>query len=179
MQIHFSSATDLWSTPQSFFESCDRIFHFETDVCALPENAKCARYFTPEDDGLKQDWTGTCWMNPPYGRDISKWMRKALDSSEQGATVVCLVPARPGSAWWHAYAVQAKILFLRGRLKFGGADSTAPFPSALAVFSKTFAPELLQCAACNQVFSAKRSHAKICCNRYQVRLHRRERRKAA
>ena len=80
--VHFSSATDLWSTPQEFFDSCDKIFRFAVDVCAPADNAKCAKYFTPEDDGLKQEWTGTCWCNPPYGRGIGKWMRKAWESRQ-------------------------------------------------------------------------------------------------
>ncbi|EZI38238.1 DNA N-6-adenine-methyltransferase family protein, partial [Acinetobacter baumannii 42057_6] len=69
--------TDVWSTPQDFFEKLDRVFNFDLDVCALPENAKCERYFTPEIDGLKQEWTGTCWMNPPYGKEIIDWVAKA------------------------------------------------------------------------------------------------------
>jgi phage N-6-adenine-methyltransferase len=173
----FSSATDLWSTPQSFFDSCNRIFHFDCDVCALPSSTKCAKYFTPEDDGLKQEWTGTCWTNPPYGRDIGKWMRKAWKSSEQGATVVCLVPARTDTRWWHDYATKGEVLLLRGRLKFGDAETSAPFPSALVVFGKTFGTKYYkQCVACDGIFSAARSHAEVCSNRCQVH---RERRAAA
>ena len=73
----FSSKTDLWATPQDLFDKYDAIYHFETDVCALPENAKCKRFFTPEMDGLKQEWAGVCWCNPPYGRQIGKWVEKA------------------------------------------------------------------------------------------------------
>lgn len=94
MSVHFSSATDLWATPQDFFDRLDARFGFEMDVCASPDNAKCARYFTKADDGLTQRWSGICWMNPPYGRQIGHWMRKAYESSLAGATVVCLVPAR-------------------------------------------------------------------------------------
>ena len=132
--IHFSSATDLWTTPQSFFDSCNRVFGFTHDVCASPDDAKCARYFTAADDGLKQEWTGTCWMNPPYGRSIGKWMRKAWESALAGATVVCLVPARTDTKWWHEYAAKGVVLFLRSRLRFGDSKSGAPFPSALVVF---------------------------------------------
>ncbi|MDR8340050.1 adenine methyltransferase, partial [Acinetobacter baumannii] len=71
--------TDVWSTPQDFFEKLDRVFNFDLDVCALPENAKCERYFTPEIDGLKQEWSGTCWMNPPYGKEIIDWVAKAAE----------------------------------------------------------------------------------------------------
>ena len=83
--VHFSSKTDLWATPQEFFDKYDKIFNFETDVCANKENAKCAKFFTQEDDGLSQQWEGVCWMNPPYGRDIGKWMKKAYESSLGGA----------------------------------------------------------------------------------------------
>ena len=91
----FSSATPEWETPPDFFDELNFEFRFELDVCATRETAKCRKFFTPEDDGLTQDWTGVCWMNPPYGREIKKWMRKARESAQAGATVVCLVPARP------------------------------------------------------------------------------------
>lgn len=129
-----SSATDLWATPQDFFDKLHTEFGFTLDVCASPENAKCDRYFTKDDDGLTQDWAGACWMNPPYGREIGKWMRKALESSVEGATVVCLVPARTDTAWWHEYAMHGEIRFIRGRLKFGGHKNAAPFPCAVVVF---------------------------------------------
>ena len=84
MEVHFSSATDLWATPQDFFDELNNEFNFDLDVCANDENAKCAKYYTAENDGLAQDWKGTCWMNPPYGREIGKWMRKAYESSRGG-----------------------------------------------------------------------------------------------
>lgn len=127
--LMFSSKTDLWETPQDFFDKLNRRFQFETDVCALPENAKCARYFTPEQDGLKQEWTGVCWMNPPYGREIGKWVKKAYESAEQNlATVVCLLPARTDTAWFHDYALRGQIDFVRGRLKFGGGKKQRAVP---------------------------------------------------
>ena len=130
-----TSKTDLWSTPQDFFDKLDAEFHFTCDVCALPENAKCARYYTPTDDGLAQRWSGVCWMNPPYGRAIGAWMKKAYTSSVTGgATVVCLVPARTDTAWWHDYAMRGEIRFIRGRLKFGSSKNSAPFPSAIVIF---------------------------------------------
>jgi len=132
--VHFSSATDLWSTPQAFFDALNDLHGFTLDVCAIPENAKCQRFFTKENDGLSQDWTGTVWMNPPYGREIGLWMRKAYESSQQGAKVVCLVPARTDTAWWHDYAKKGQIDFIRGRLKFGDAKNSAPFPSAVVIF---------------------------------------------
>jgi phage N-6-adenine-methyltransferase len=129
-----SSLTDQWATPQEFFERLNAEFKFELDVCALPENAKCPRYFTPQQNGLTQQWNGVCWMNPPYGRTIGQWMQKAYESSLQGATVVCLVPARTDTEWWHNFAMKGEIRFVRGRICFGKATSAAPFPSAIVVF---------------------------------------------
>lgn len=136
MSIHFSSESDSWATPQDLFNKLNEHFGFTLDVCAEPHNAKCERYFTAEQDGLLQEWTGVCWMNPPYGREIGRWMKKAYESSLQGATVVCLVPSRTDTKWWHSYAVKGEILFLKGRLKFGSAKNSAPFPSAIIVFRK-------------------------------------------
>lgn len=98
--VHFSSETDLWTTPQEFFDKYNESWGFTLDVCATPANAKCSRYFTKEDDGLAQDWgDDICWMNPPYGREIIKWMQKAYEASLNGAIVVCLVPARTDTRW--------------------------------------------------------------------------------
>ncbi len=129
-----SSLTDQWATPQEVFDRLNAEFGFDLDVCALPGNAKCRRYFTPKEDGLKQEWKGACWMNPPYGREIGKWMQMAYESSLKGATVVCLVPARTDTAWWHEYVTRGEVRFVRGRLRFGSAPSAAPFPSAIVVF---------------------------------------------
>ena len=134
MNVHFSSATDLHATPQDFFDKLNVEFGFGLDVCATPENAKCPRYYTKADDGLAQDWgTGAVWINPPYGREIGAWMRKANEAAKSGATVVCLVPARTDTNWWHEYAIQHEVRFVRGRLKFGDAKNCAPFPSAVVV----------------------------------------------
>ena len=106
-------------------------YHFETDVCAVPENAKCEHYFTPEQDGLSQEWTGVCWMNPPYGRGISLWVRKACESAKgNGAKIVCLLPARTDTAWWHDYIkpFASSIDFIRGRIKFGGGKERCAVP---------------------------------------------------
>lgn len=133
MDVHFSSQSDRWETPQALFDELDKEFHFETDVCASVDNAKCDRYYTEADDGLAQDWQGVCWMNPPYGRQIGKWVKKAYESA---ATVVCLLPSRTDTAWWHDYCMKGTIRFLRGRLKFGNATNSAPFPSAIVIFDK-------------------------------------------
>ncbi len=134
MSVHFSSKSDDWATPQDLFNILDAKYHFDLDVCASAENAKCPVYFTKEQDGLKQEWEGVCWMNPPYGREIGKWIKKAYESAIGGAIVVCLLPARTDTAWWHDYAMKGSITFLRGRLKFGGHKNSAPFPSAIVVF---------------------------------------------
>lgn len=134
-KIHFSSETVEWATPQHLFHFLDRAFGFEIDVCATKENAKCVRFFTVEDDGLKQDWNGRCWMNPPYGRGIEKWVEKAARCAAVGTLVVALLPARTDTRWWQNYVMKyADVHFMRGRVKFGGAKSGAPFPSAIAIF---------------------------------------------
>lgn len=133
--VHFSSATDLWATPQSLFDELNVEFAFTLDVCATADNAKCGAYFTRDQDGLSQPWIGVCWMNPPYGRDIGRWVRKAYESSLNGTTVVCLIPARTDTRWWHDYVTHAdETRFVRGRLRFGNATAGAPFPSAIVVF---------------------------------------------
>jgi phage N-6-adenine-methyltransferase len=132
--LMFSSAKCEWETPQATFDALHQEFVFETDVCALPENAKCAKFYTPEIDGLAQAWKGVCWMNPPYGREMPKWIRKAWSSAQVGATVVCLLPARTDTAVWHDFCMKGEIRFIRGRLKFGGYAYNAPFPSAIVIF---------------------------------------------
>jgi len=133
----FTSKTDNWATPQNQFDLLDAEFEFTLDPCADVDNAKCEYYFTAEDDGLIQPWRGCrVFMNPPYGRTISAWMEKAyIEHRRHNITVVCLVPARTDTAWWHDYAMKAtEIRFIRGRLKFGGSKNTAPFPSAVVIF---------------------------------------------
>lgn len=130
--VHFSSKTDMWETPQWLFDRLDEYYHFNTDVCAVEENAKCGHFYSPEQDGLSREWAGVCWCNPPYGRDIGKWVKKAAESA---ATVVMLLPARTDTAWFHDFCLKyGEIHFLRGRLKFGGAANSAPFPSMIVVF---------------------------------------------
>lgn len=129
--VMFSSKTDMWATPQDFFDALNEEFSFTTDVCAVPENAKCTHFFSPEDNGLKQEWTGVCWCNPPYGREIEKWVKKAYESD---CTVVGLLPARTDTKWFHDYIYgKAEIRFVKGRLRFGGASTSAPFPSMVVV----------------------------------------------
>lgn len=128
----YSSKTDMWETPQELFDELDKEFHFDLDVCAISENAKCHAFYTPEQDGLIQPWYGTCWCNPPYGRQIVKWVKKAAESD---CTVVMLLPARTDTKWFHDYIYnRVEIRFLKGRLKFGNSKNSAPFPSMVVIF---------------------------------------------
>lgn len=129
-----SSLTDNWATPMDLFQQLDKEFGFNLDVCASKDNHKCERYFSKEDDALKQDWKGVCWMNPPYGDIIGDFVKKAYESAKAGAVVVCLVPARTDTKWWQICWHATEIRFVVGRLKFGGSKQSAPFPSAIVVF---------------------------------------------
>ena len=136
-ELMFSSKTDLWETPQDLFDELNNEFQFTLDVCATPENAKCDKFYTKEQDGLKHPWKGTVWCNPPYGRGIGQWVRRALFASVSGSTVVMLLPARTDTKWFHDYIYKrnnVEIRFIRGRLKFGGSKNSDPFPSMVVVF---------------------------------------------
>ena len=134
-KVYHRSLTTEWATPPAFYDALDAEFHFDLDVCAQPANAKCARFFTPQDDGLSQRWEGVCWLNPPYGKTIGLWIHKASESALAGATVVCLVPARTDTRWWQTYVTSAvEVRFVPGRLRFGGAAHCAPFPNAVLIF---------------------------------------------
>jgi len=139
----FSSKTDDWETPQALFDELNKEFSFSIDVCASNQNAKVDRFWSREMNSLQIPWVKWAninnlppvfWMNPPYGRVIGKWMKKAYEESRRGASVVCLVPARTDTSWWHDYCMKGEIRFIRGRLKFGGSKNGAPFPSAIVVF---------------------------------------------
>ncbi|MEK6833214.1 MAG: DNA N-6-adenine-methyltransferase [Nanoarchaeota archaeon] len=131
----FSSKTDLWSTPQHLFNELNKEFNFTVDVCANKNNNKCNFFYSVDDDGLKQNWTGICWMNPPYGREIKKWIKKAYESGKNGTIVVGLLPSRTDTSWFHDFIYgKAEIRFIRGRLKFGDGKNSAPFPSMIVVW---------------------------------------------
>jgi phage N-6-adenine-methyltransferase len=132
--VFFSSQSDDWETPLWLFAELDREFQFTLDPAATPENAKCRQFFTREDDGLARDWRGVVFLNPPYGRDVGKWVRKAYYEAKRGATVVCLLPARTDTVWWHRFCLKGEIRYIKGRLKFGGAVNSAPFPSVIVIF---------------------------------------------
>ena len=125
--VHFSSRSDDWATPQDFFDPLDAIFDCTFEPCADAKNAKCARYFTRQDDGLAQNWDGErVFMNPPYGQEIGAWVKKA---SEAKALVVCLLPARTDTRWWNDYVVRGggHVTFFKGRLYFRDRQAAAPF----------------------------------------------------
>ena len=128
----YSTGKIDWETPQWLYRALDVEFGFTVDVCSSPGNTKCARRF---EDGLIADWSNEiAFMNPPYGREIGKWMDKALAESRRGATVVCLVPARTDTKWWHRVAMKGEVRLLAKRLEFEGATNKAPFPCAVLVF---------------------------------------------
>ena len=130
--VFFSSKSEEWETPQDLFDKINEEFHFTVDVAASDTNHKCPKYYTRQQDGLSQVWCGVVWCNPPYGREIAKWVQKALYSR---ATTVILLPARTDTAWFHEYVIgKAEVRFIRGRLKFGGSKNSAPFPSMIVIF---------------------------------------------
>ena len=135
----FSSKTDNWETPQDFFDKLNKEFYFNLDACATDENAKCKVYFTKEQDGLSQEWGSRTWCNPPYGREIGKWVKKAFDESSKRKLVVMLIPARTDTKWFHNYIYGVdgvSVRFIKGRLKFGTSKNSAPFPSMVVVFKR-------------------------------------------
>lgn len=138
IDVMFSSATDLWATPQDFFDKLNAEFHFTLDPCATAENAKCKKFYTMAEDGLKQDWEGeTVFCNPPYGRAICDWVKKCYtESKKPGTVVVALIPARTDTRYFHefVYHKAKEIRFVKGRLKFGNSKTNAPFPSMVVLF---------------------------------------------
>lgn len=147
LAVHFSSEKQDWATPQKFFDEMNAKYGpFDLDVCATEENKKCDIYYSPDISGLTHPWAGMvdshfipkCWMNPPYGRGLGDWIKKAYDESQKGCFVVALLPARTDTRYFHEYIYNkpgVTIEFLRGRLKFGDAKNSAPFPSMIVVFN--------------------------------------------
>lgn len=135
--VMFSSASDQWATPQEFFDQLNDEFHFTLDVCADETNHKCEKYFTKEQDGLKQDWSNNVvFCNPPYGRSVGQWVKKCADeSANNNALCVMLINARTDTKWFHEFIYgKAEIRFVKGRLKFGSSKENAPFPSMVVIF---------------------------------------------
>jgi phage N-6-adenine-methyltransferase len=135
-KVMFSSKRLDHGTPDDIFRQLDQEFHFTLDVCANQSNAMVGKFLTEEDDALNASWRDQmCWMNPPYGRELPKWVGKAFyEAQENNATVVCLVPARTDTKWFWDYCIHGEIRLIRGRLRFKGESSSAPFPSMVVVF---------------------------------------------
>ena len=140
--VHYSSKTVEWETPQWFFDSLNEEFRFTLDAAANHTNRKCEKYLTEDQNGLDADWHGTVWLNPPYGREIGKWVDKAMLEAEKGATVVCLIPAKTETRWWakfwdyekHRPVEGCEVRFIFKRLQFGNSGINAPFPCAVVIF---------------------------------------------
>jgi phage N-6-adenine-methyltransferase len=140
----FSYKSSEYITPPELFKQLDEEFHFTTDPCTTPDNPlKVKIFFTKEQDGIKQVWRGNVFINPPYGKDIFKWIIRARLHAADGNVVVMLLPARTDTRWFHELVwnleydpIKPEIRFIRGRLKFGGTakPNTAPFPSMLVIF---------------------------------------------
>ena len=139
-KVHFSMESNEWTTPKYLYDELDKEFNFTLDPCCTKKSAKCDKYYTEEDDGLIQDWSNDIvFMNPPYGREIKYWIKKAYEESLRGVKVVCLIPARTDTRYWWDYIFPyAEIRFIKGRLKFtnNGKSAPAPFPSAIVIFKK-------------------------------------------
>lgn len=139
-----ASGRTVYETPASVFDPLHAEFGFTLDVCASVENTKANRWFTKEEDGLAQDWSGEiCWMNPPYGPGIAKWVKKAAES---GALVVALLPSSTDTNWWHDYIEgRAEVRFVRQRIQFVGTPHRAPHPHAIVVWRPRLVPTTRTC----------------------------------
>lgn len=138
--VLYSSKTDDWYTPQYLFDELNNEFHFDLDPCSDETNHKCDLYYTREQDGLKQDWSGKrVFINPPYGKEVSLWVKKAHDEVLLGDCdlAVMLLAARTDTKYFHEYIYhKSEIRFLKGRIKFGGSKNAAPFPSMIVIYRK-------------------------------------------
>jgi len=134
----FTSKSDEWSTPQNLYDELNKEFGFTLDPCASDKNHKCEKYFTIEDNGLCEDWTGeVVFCNPPYSK-IKDWVEKAYIESN-GCVVVLLIPSRTDTKYFHEYIYNkygVEIRFIKGRLKFSDSKNSAPFPSMIVVFDR-------------------------------------------
>jgi len=134
--VHYSSEKMDWGTPDELYSKLSRIYRFDLDAAADKANAKCKRFYSVNDCGLTGTWAGArVWCNPPYGRQIGKWVQKAANEAHHAELIVMLVPSRTDTAWWHLAIQTARPVFIKGRLRFKGAPSSAPFPSALLIWN--------------------------------------------
>lgn len=133
-----ATSSDEWETPKDLFEKLDNQYHFNLDLCATHKNHKCEKYYTKEQDGLKQEWAGVCWCNPPYS-NVKAWVKKAYNEAQKGTVIIMLIPARTDTRWFHDWIYNmygVEVEFLRGRLRFSGSKWNAPFPSMIVTFKK-------------------------------------------
>lgn len=133
--VHFKSDKQDWATPSDFYNKVDNIYGpFELDPCSDGTNAKCHKHYTEKENGLAQPWFGKVFVNPPYNQ-CKQWLEKCVKEKDNCERIVVLIPARTDTKFFHDYCLQAKsIVFIKGRLRFEGAESCAPFPSMLVVF---------------------------------------------
>jgi len=137
VRLSIHKPTDVRSTPIGIFSDLNDEFDFNVYVCAIAENAKCDRFFSPNEDGLKQEWSGRIWCNPPYS-DIYPWLQKGESSIKNGEcdVAVFLLPSRTGTAWFHDFALKHEVRFIRGRLKFNGLKTSPTFDSLILVMRR-------------------------------------------
>ncbi len=150
-QRFFSSSDQCWATPVWLFDRFNAVFNFKLDPCCVPKTAKCQKFFTPVEDGLKQDWAsvGNAFINPPFSRELPLWIEKAYNESKKGIITALLIPARPDTRAWHEFCFKGNILFIKGRITFEDQRekpmeklNPAFFPSALVVFGDVSALEI-------------------------------------
>jgi phage N-6-adenine-methyltransferase len=141
-QVLFSKKSDEWATPQWLFDELDKEYGFTLDAASSDDNAKCAKHYTMEEDGLSRCWSGeTVFVNPPYSKCFD-WVKKAHEeAAKENTKVVMLIPARTDTKWFHTFCldscVVSTVCFVKGRLKFGEQTNSAPFPSMIVVFDKS------------------------------------------
>ena len=135
-QTWFNRPKIDYETPNEIFAPLQKEFGITIDVCASRENSKCSRFYSISENAFKQKWEGVCWMNPPFGREMKKWVKKAYESAKDGAVVICLLPARTNTNWWHDYCMRGEIRFIRGEVKFVGCKNGLWMPMAIVIFSQ-------------------------------------------
>jgi len=143
-QTWFNRSKVDYETPPEVFNPLQKEFGITFDVCATPKNAKCQQFFTVSDNALEKDWNGVCWMNPPFGREMKKWVIKAWTESQKGVTVICLLPARTNTNWWHDYCMKGEVRFIRGEVKFVGCKNGLWLPMAIVIFNRQTPNKALQ-----------------------------------
>lgn len=159
MDVHFSSKNMEWETPLWLYNKLNDEFGFIIDAACNNKNCRAEYGFVKDrnNDSLKKDWyasmqdilsattrktQGAIFLNPPYGRGIGKWVQKAFEEAQKGCTVVCLLPARTDTTWFHDYCANGEVRFIKNRLRFGGSDikGPAPFPSCVVIFEPDIIP---------------------------------------